>query len=341
MRLQWKGFLLAVMMYPLLNPLASATGAHDPKSVLVLYADRPDLPSHRWGQLRRWRVSEERLPPGSIVRNKELSVWERYKQYIIGSALLCLIEALLMVGLLVQWKQRRLVERGMRESQALSSAVLASLQGLVAVIDRHGKIIAVNGAWSRFARERQAGSSPSVSVGANYLDVCRRAAEANDLSARLEFLLLNLNQVIREVVQLLHSDTLMRHVGITLELDPDLPSVHGDRVQLQQVILNLMLNGFEAMAGQTVQNRTLTVRSQRAGADVVQVGVRDRGSGLDADRIERIFEPFYTTKAEGMGMGLAICRSIIETHGGRFWAVNNPDRGATFSFTLPVSKEEP
>jgi two-component system sensor kinase FixL len=156
----------------------------------------------------------------------------------------------------------------------------------------------------------------------------------------VEFLPLHLNEVIREVVRLLHGDALMRHVTVVLDLDSELPPVRGDRVQLQQVILNLMLNGFEAMAAQALADRTLTARSHLTGSRQVQVEVRDRGSGIDTDQIEHIFEAFYTTKTDGLGMGLVICRSIVEAHGGRLWAANNPDRGATFFSTLPASEGE-
>ena len=142
------------------------------------------------------------------------------------------------------------------------------------------------------------------------------------------------------MVGLLHSDAIIRHVGIALELDLDLPPARGDRVQLQQVLLNLMLNGFEAMAERPVDDRQMVVRTQRVDAKTIQVGVQDYGSGIESAKLERIFEPFYTTKPEGLGMGLSICRSLIEAHNGRLWAVSNPDGGATFSFTLPVENQE-
>jgi C4-dicarboxylate-specific signal transduction histidine kinase len=383
---------------------------------------------------------------------------------------------------------RQRAERAVRDSEALSSAVLASLQGLVAVIDKTGVIIAVNGAWSHFARDHHPYPLASISVGANYLDACRRAALDNDPrvleavvaiesvlhGAREEFALeygcatprgeawyvmlveqlrrseggavithrditdhkraeiaiqrhyqelahvsrvammgelavslahelnqpltailsnaqaaqrflsttspaldevhsiladiveddqragevihrlrgllkkgevellpLNLNQVIQEVIRLLHSDAIIRHVRIELELDAGLPQVWGDRVQLQQVVLNLMLNGFDAMVDRDPNDREIVVRTQRLDADTALVAVQDCGSGLEADKLERIFEPFYTTKIEGLGMGLSICRSIVAVHGGRLWAENNQHRGTTVSFTLPIREAVP
>src|SRR5215510_5798428 len=157
----------------------------------------------------------------------------------------------------------------------------------------------------------------------------------------LELLPVNLNEVIREVVKLLNSDMIIRHVSLVLDLAPDLPLVRGDHVQLQQVLLNLMLNGFEAMAEAAIEQRQLGVRTQQVSEHMVEVAVHDCGVGLDESKSEQIFEPFYTTKPTGMGMGLAICRSILEAHSGYLWAANNPDRGATFYFTLPVNKAEP
>jgi signal transduction histidine kinase len=126
-------------------------------------------------------------------------------------------------------------------------------------------------------------------------------------------------------------------LSLVLDLAPDLPLVRGDHVQLQQVLLNLRLNGFEAMAELALEHRQLGIQTQQVSAHRVEVAVHDCGVGLDANKLEQIFEPFYTTKPTGMGMGLAICRSILEAHSGCLWAANNPDRGATFYFTLPVN----
>jgi two-component system sensor kinase FixL len=134
---------------------------------------------------------------------------------------------------------------------------------------------------------------------------------------------------------------IIRNVSLMCDLAPDLPLVRGDRVQLQQVLLNLLLNGCEAMAEVALEHRQLVVRTQQVSTYMVEVAVHDSGVGLNKNELEQIFEPFYTTKPTGMGMGLAISRAILETHGGRLWAANNPDRGATFYFTLPVNAAEP
>jgi PAS domain S-box-containing protein len=156
----------------------------------------------------------------------------------------------------------------------------------------------------------------------------------------IEFASLDLAGLIRDVVVLLHSDVILQNVKISLSLDENLTTVLGDRVQLQQVVLNLLLNAFDAMKDCSALEREVKVRAEPYGANLLKVAVSDRGMGLSLDKLDKIFEPFYTTKGEGLGMGLSICRSIIEAHGGRLWAENNAGAGATFYFTLPVEKDE-
>jgi signal transduction histidine kinase/integral membrane sensor domain MASE1 len=147
--------------------------------------------------------------------------------------------------------------------------------------------------------------------------------------------LLDLNDLIRDVTRLLGSDVVIRNVTVTLELDPAPVVVNGDRVQIEQVILNLFVNAMEAMTDVVVGEKTIVMRSEIADGQAVHVAVEDAGTGLRDGTHEHIFEPFYTTKPAGMGMGLSIAKSIIEAHGGSIWATNNPTRGATFHFSLP------
>jgi len=156
----------------------------------------------------------------------------------------------------------------------------------------------------------------------------------------IAFVTLDLSNVIRDVVLLVHSDAILHNIRISLELDPSLPPVQGDKVELQQVVLNLLLNAFEAMKYCPANQREINVRAAMEGADVVRVVVCDRGTGVSSENLDRIFQPFYTTKRDGLGMGLSISRSIIEAHGGRLLAENNPDQGATFYFTVPAGDGE-
>jgi signal transduction histidine kinase len=128
-----------------------------------------------------------------------------------------------------------------------------------------------------------------------------------------------------------------QHIVVRTQLDRTLPGVMGDRVRLQQVLLNLILNAIEAMSAVNNRSRELTIISRADGSNAV-VEVRDSGIGLDPDRAEQVFEAFYTTKAEGIGIGLSISRSIVEAHGGRLWATPNDPHGAVFRFSLPVAE---
>jgi PAS domain S-box-containing protein len=154
----------------------------------------------------------------------------------------------------------------------------------------------------------------------------------------LEFRDLDVNELVREVARLVRSDATIKSVSVTLDLAPDLPRVRADRVQLQQVILNLMLNAVDALMSRPATDRKLLIHTE-AGADgTVNVAVRDSGPGIPPDKLERVFEPFFTTKANGMGMGLAIARSILHSHGGRLWAENAPGGGGAFILALPATR---
>ena len=156
----------------------------------------------------------------------------------------------------------------------------------------------------------------------------------------LEFVPLDLNEIVGEVAWLMRSDAILRNVSLSLELAADLPTVRGDRVQLQQVVLNLVLNGLEAMREPHAGERTLVIRTARDGAAALRVAVQDSGSGIDLKDLDRMFEPLYTTKPEGLGMGLAIVRTIVDAHGGGLGAANNAQGGATVHFTLPLDARE-
>jgi C4-dicarboxylate-specific signal transduction histidine kinase len=147
----------------------------------------------------------------------------------------------------------------------------------------------------------------------------------------------DLNEAIDEVIALTYSEAVKTGVTVSTRLAPQLPRVQGDRVQLQQVMLNLIVNAIQAMSDIGEGARELQISIDAVPSEGgVRVGVRDTGPGLSPESLSRLFEPFYTTKPEGMGMGLLICRSIIEAHGGRLWATRCEPRGALFQFTIPA-----
>ena len=153
---------------------------------------------------------------------------------------------------------------------------------------------------------------------------------------------IDINQTVREAVALARNEMQRHNIALEtrfIEENPSMALVFADRIQVQQLILNLMMNAIEAMSETNDGRRRLEVRTEIDSEGRVVVSVKDSGPGLKPENVGRLFTPFYTTKAQGMGLGLAICRSIVEAHGGRLWATNNKDHGATFQFTLPVGDE--
>ena len=147
-----------------------------------------------------------------------------------------------------------------------------------------------------------------------------RSSEENALRKRTQ---LNINKAIGDVIPLIRREINVRGVSLRLDLAPSLPLVDGDRIQLQQVIMNLLMNGIQAMSAVTGRHRELQIRSREHGSDQILVAVEDSGIGIDPANVDQVFNAFFTTKPDGIGMGLSICRSIIEQHGGRIWAGNN------------------
>jgi signal transduction histidine kinase len=149
-----------------------------------------------------------------------------------------------------------------------------------------------------------------------------------------------MNEAVREVIELIRGEAVKNGVSLDMELGKDLPLIKGDRVQLQQVALNLIINAVQAVGAVADGAREVLITTAQADPNGVLVAVKDSGPGLTPASYERLFEAFYTTKPGGLGMGLSICRSIIEAHQGRVWVTANLPRGAVFQFTLPPEREE-
>ena len=197
------------------------------------------------------------------------------------------------------------------------------------------------------AAQRFLAQSPGdlAEVSAILQDIVHDDKRAGDVIRRLRLLLrkdlmehvpLDVNEIVQDVLRLMRSDLVNRNVTVSTQLEPALPPVTGDRVQLQQVLLNLLINGCDALDGLHARERHLAVRTTFANG-CIEVAVADRGRGIAPGDIERVFTPFVTTKPHGMGLGLAICRTIVDTHSGKIWAAPNAGAGTTFHFTLPVT----
>ncbi|MEA3134852.1 MAG: hypothetical protein QOG17_2698, partial [Gammaproteobacteria bacterium] len=177
--------------------------------------------------------------------------------------------------------------------------------------------------------------------------IVRDGARAGDVIGRIRALIknvpprhdtLDINEAILEVIEMTRSELLQNGVSLQTELATSLPPIRGDRIQLQQIVLNLIMNAVEAMKDTGKESRDLLISTVEDKSNGVTVAVRDSGPGLNPESLQRLFDPFYTTKPGGMGMGLSICRSIVEAHGGRLWAAANVPRGASFYFSLPATE---
>lgn len=448
---------------------ASAIGILPPKDAPFLYD---------WRELRRWQISDKRLPPGATVLHRPPSQWEEHKGVILVASGVILAQMVTIIALLVHRAHRRRSEERLRESETrMNIAADAANLGLWVWIlgrdeiwatvkcralfgfaqnervsfadfaarvhpdDRAEMELAVRlalekkkpydveyraclpGGGIRWIGARGVavgnGSGPPTRMLGVCLDLTDRkradteiqrqrselahvsrvsimgelsASMAHELNQPLtailsnaqaaqrflasdkadleefreilkdivydttrardvirhlralvkrsepDFTQLDVAATVREVVGFLHGDIVARNVRVGLELVPDLPSVLGDHIQLQQIMINLLLNAFDALATNPVDERLVTVAVGLESANLIRVTVRDGGIGIPPDKFDSIFEPFFTTKREGLGMGLSVTRSIVEAHGGRIWAENNPDRGASFYFTLPVAE---
>jgi PAS domain S-box-containing protein len=193
------------------------------------------------------------------------------------------------------------------------------------------------------------GEVPRIDQARNAVEqMIGSARRASDVIARiralsrkdaLETAQLDINKAIDDVIALIREEINVHGVSLQLDLGASLRPVDGDRIQLQQVIMNLLMNGIQATSRVTGRPRELRIRTLEHGSDQILVAVEDSGPGIEPENIDRVFKAFYTTKPDGIGMGLSICRSIVEAHGGRLWATANVPHGATFQFTLPVNAD--
>ncbi len=302
-----------------------------------------------WRQLRRWNLSESRLPPAAEIRFKELSLWDRYRIHIALAFGVILLQTTLIAALLVQGRRRRIAEQDAdQQRQNLTHltrvSTLGELSGAIAhELNQPLAAILSNAQAGQLLLERT-----PIDLGEirNILDdIVYDDSRAGNVIRQLRGLIkksvpkfepFEPNAIVRDVLDLAHSDLVERNVAVRTSLALDLPAVHGDKVQLQQVLLNLIINACDAMTGVEPPARILTLSTGRAGESAVNISVSDRGVGIPVMLMSRVFEPFFTTKERGLGLGLSICRTIIAAHDGRLEARNNAEGGTTFDMTLPA-----
>jgi signal transduction histidine kinase len=330
--------------------LAALAGVPSDPSRVLLKAPNRCMADAR--ALRRWSLDELRLPDGCEVRFEE-SLWHQYGWQIAVALAIIAGELALIVALLTQRGRRRVAEAELRErlSEIAHITRRVSMGELSASIAHELKqpltsihLNASTAAMMLGAEPPQLDEMADIlydikSDGQRAIDVIDRIRNMVR-KADVEKRSLDLNEAIQQIIKLLAGEAAVRGVFVGAELEPGLPRVSADSVQLQQVILNLALNAMEAMNDLPTDKRLLTIKSRRANDREAEVSVTDSGAGIAEESIRGIFEPFMTTKPGGMGMGLAISRSIIEAHGGEIHAHNSSAGGAVFKFTLPLISDK-
>jgi signal transduction histidine kinase len=288
-----------------------------------------------------------------VIEFRQLTVWERYRWYIIGALLIFTLQAALIGGLLLQrtrWRSAELELQRQREELAHVTRVSTVTELTASVAHELNQPLGAILSNAEAAEMFLGADPPALHEVRDILaDIRKDDQRASEVIRRMRRLLrkeelapksIEINEAVEEVLQLLNIDAAARKVAMDFEKTAGLPRVWCDPVHFQQVILNLVLNSMEAMAGLPQEKRQVVVRTARGDNGTVKIAVADSGPGIPPDRLPKVFEPFFTTKKEGMGMGLSIARTIVEAHHGQIWAENNPGVGATFYFTVPVDESE-
>jgi signal transduction histidine kinase len=307
-------------------------------------------PVFDWRQLQRWKVNEARLPPGSEIRFRSSSVWEQYRWQVIAALAVVLLQAAMITWLLLERYRRRAAElesRG-RLLQVIHLNRTAATGVLSASIAHElnqplGAILSNAEAAELLLDAKPPDLDEVREILADIRQSDRRAVEIIahmrgllKKKTELELSELDLNDAVAEAVHVLEPEAMKQRVVLSVDPAPAPVTVRADPVHLQQVIFNLAMNGMDAMASRPPGERRLAVQTAVNGASEVEVSITDSGSGIPRDKLNEVFETFYTTKQQGTGLGLTIARTIVETYGGKIWAENRIAGGAVFRFSLPL-----
>ncbi|MGA8751573.1 MAG: sensor histidine kinase [Pseudolabrys sp.] len=310
-------------------------------------------PIFDWRQLKRFGISEANLPPGSEVRFRELTAWEQYRWQIMLIAAALVIQTTLIIWLYYEHRRRRKAEADSRSAFAKFADMnrIATAGELTASIAHEIKqplaaMVTNANAGLRWLAKETPDLDETRKAMTNVVSDGHRASEVigsvqamfkKDNQAKTT---VDLNNVIQDVLGLVRGELQTQGILVQSGLTRPLPLVLGHSGQLQQVILNLVRNAADAMDSVSGRTRALRMKTAIHDPDSVLLSVEDSGAGIAPEDIDRIFESFFTTKSQGMGMGLSICRSIIEAHDGRLWASSSVDHGSVFNIVLPAARPE-
>ncbi|MHA7628997.1 sensor histidine kinase [Corallococcus sp. M7] len=317
--------------------------------------------------LRRWDIPRERVPPGVRLAFDEPTLWERYRWWGLGALTLSGLQALVAGGLVVERRRRMRAQTELLERQRMEKLAEMEARRTLEQLAHVSRVAALGELTASLAHEinqplsailsnaqavrRQLNATPTEleEMREALGDIIADGKRAGEVIHRMRVLLKrgeprrelhSLNDLVREVARLLVNDMHLRGAELHLSLDPALPAVEGDGIQLQQVVLNLLINAMDAMAEVPAGQRQVRVLTASPVAGRVELRVQDSGGGIEPSRLARIFEPFYSTKEHGLGMGLSISRSIVEAHGGRLQAESPPGQGALLRCVLPAVHPE-
>lgn len=306
-------------------------------------------PKFDWRQLQRWGIAESRLPPNSEIFFRESPVWQTYRWQIALVCAVILLQAALITRLLHEQRRRRHAEVQSRQRMSeLAHVNRFSTAGELTATIAH-EINQPLGSIHTNAEtlDLMLKSSPLDldEVKAIVTDIRRDDARANEVILRVRSRLkkapfetkdADLNDIVRETIDFLSALAIARQVQMRTSATLSSLPIRGDRIQLQQVILNLVVNAMDAMANVPMGERKMLISTTRFD-DIAEVAISDAGPGIPSDKIREVFEPFYSTKTNGMGMGLSIARTIVEAHDGQIWVENLPSGGAFVRLKLPLS----
>ena len=306
-------------------------------------------PVFDWREMQRWGIGENKLPPGSEIRFRNPTAWEQYRAYILAVTAAILIQTALISWLFYEhWRRQRAeimarntmselthVNRVATVSQLSASIAHEVNQPLAAMLANAEAALR----WLERANleEVREGLKGIVSDGFRASDIITnlRAMFKHDVQEKTP---VDINKLVSSVLALVVIDLQKHEIDLQTQLDEQIPQVLGNQVQLQQVILNLVMNAIEAMS--SMETRVLRIKTELSQSSMVHVSIEDTGTGIKPSDVARVFKPMFTTKARGMGMGLSICQSIMENHGGRIWVTPGANGGSIFQFELPTTTAE-